>query len=828
MRSVCFLTNEVYPVHRGGIGRMLHSIARHNEEEGHPVDIHFVIRDVDAPSVDDIRTGVDGLAEVHRLPSAEEHPTEFSKLVSLLPDVWDFTRPYKQSLAVYWGLLAIQRGIGRPFDVIEFPDFGGAGVASISAKQSGLAFENTQLTVRLHSSFGLITRHEKHYHLPSPWLGAVFDMERYQLRHADLVVGHVRGVVEANAEHYGFGDEWMERTRTEFPPVHLDDTLDGREGEDERRSQPRRFLFGSRLQPFKRPDLFVNAAVALVSDEPDRDLSFSVAAYGWDDEYLAYVRSLIPTELSDRIEFDDDVDQGERRRLIEESIVVIPSDYESLCLFAFEASMQGRPLILNGACEAFGASSRWIDGVNCLLFDGTVSGLQQAMLRALDWSPSAKVDATPTAPYWIEAPSSSQHVREPDEQGADDEMAVVCYGVSSRAQLARFAMEARGRDLGNAVLYAAIPTQPLGLSQHERRALDEDDIKPIALPGTGMSAREFHRVLVGLDMDLVAMWPADARPHPRFLRRAADAMRSQPDIDVFGSHVRRMDANLHEPAGVLLFAGEMPSTAMLGPSVAPRLLVVRRSTLLRRPFDDRARGAWLEVWLRELVLDGGKVLIAPMMGIDFIGDGDEPADEKRATASIRDDMGLRHGLISRLMALDVDAGWREMSRLRSVRIEAMQLGGARREWPIDDSTYNHRLTEYHHDVGGLLVHPVRDTIVMASVVAPPGSIRKLTAQVRNANAMNDGVQVAVAVASGISPAAASSGLAAGHRVEGVTVSDWVDLAPDDEGVARLVHLAPSSHQNSILLLSRLRPGASAHYAHAVFQQLDVWVEATAL
>lgn len=60
----------------------------------------------------------------------------------------------------------------------------------------------------------------------------------------------------------------------------------------------------------------------------------------------------------------------------------MPSDFESFCLAAYEASLLGARVILNGANPAFGDGTPWHDGLNCYKFDGTALGLQRALERS--------------------------------------------------------------------------------------------------------------------------------------------------------------------------------------------------------------------------------------------------------------------------------------------------------------------------------------------------------------------------------------------------------------------------------------------------------------
>src|SRR5205807_10052000 len=123
-------------------------------------------------------------------------------------------------------------------------------------------------------------------------------------------------------------------------------------------------------------------------------------SYGWDEIYIDWLKRLVPVRWQDRIMFVDECSEQERVRLMAKSILVIPSDYESLCLHAFEARQLGIPLILNRLCRAFGEEQgHWHKDKDCLFFEGDFVSLAQAMKRSLEWKPDRAAAAPlPDAP----------------------------------------------------------------------------------------------------------------------------------------------------------------------------------------------------------------------------------------------------------------------------------------------------------------------------------------------------------------------------------------------------------------------------------------------
>src|SRR5690606_16022412 len=146
--AICFVTNELYPLGPGGIGRMLHNFARHNEAMGAPAEIHFLVPPellASRPDASMLLAGTfDGLAQVHVCPDLASRPDLLPQLPSRAgAHPWTLEWHQAESYRYYQGLLAAGRRRGAPFDIIEFPDFGGWAVASIEAKRAGLAFAQT-------------------------------------------------------------------------------------------------------------------------------------------------------------------------------------------------------------------------------------------------------------------------------------------------------------------------------------------------------------------------------------------------------------------------------------------------------------------------------------------------------------------------------------------------------------------------------------------------------------------------------------------------------------------------------------------------------------
>ena len=157
MVSVCFVTNELYPLKPGGIGRLMYNFAIDNLEAPTPSDLHYLLPADARDQAEAIREAYTGLGAVHFCSDEFSSLGDFGGHLRQLAESGDPDVPRSsnldehllKSLKFYSGLLAAQAKAGFEFDIIEFPDFGGWAVAAQAAKKAGLAFKN-------HHHFGKV------------------------------------------------------------------------------------------------------------------------------------------------------------------------------------------------------------------------------------------------------------------------------------------------------------------------------------------------------------------------------------------------------------------------------------------------------------------------------------------------------------------------------------------------------------------------------------------------------------------------------------------------------------------------------------------------
>lgn len=825
--SICFVTNELYPLRKGGIGRMLYNFARHNAAAGLPADIHFLVPpDLVAAAEDEarLRGALDGMATIHvatplhRLPDTEAHLFDRASFVP-----WSLDLLVSTSYRYYRALLAIQQQRGVPFDFIEFPDFGGWGLASVEAKRAGLAFAETAIVARLHSTQGMIARAERFYE-PSRWNGLLMDAERHLLAHADLIVGHVQSIIDQNAAHYGLRDRWQGRTVLEFPPILLEETEASAAGAAPGSGPCQDFIFSSRLQPFKRPDLFVRAAIAFLEKHPDHPGCFRLVSYGWDRRYIDWMQDLVPMQLRPQIQFIDDATEAERSAYLAQSVVVVSSDYESLCLFAFEAAQMGRPVLLNGRCSAFGENPRWRDGENCLLFDGTVQGLVRAMEQAGDWRPAEAASVAVDPPYWLagrDVPAA------PSVQAARVSLSLVITGIDERAdlrlQMMRAAFLEGELDLAAGdELILLLPRQVFPPESDAVRVIEARGWRVMWSSGIDESPEDFGLRLADLAGDCVLVCPAGHDIYPGFLTAGRRAMQRDPGLMVFGGHLAVDDPAIAQTGSLRAFGGEFPSLAMVTSRTAPVVSLLRRSLLARRRFDSRAGKFWFEVFLRDCAIDREPILIAPLVAAGISGATAAAAETTaRISAGVMDRAGVRAGLPGRLLGLeprqDDDEFFRAPRVLRGKALASGRRrlpGGLPRDWePV----------QYLGDRQCLMVHPLTEGVTIAELDVPQGPVSRITAGLRNLNHENDGAEAAIACVPAGLDEAWVLGVLSGRIAEPprFPISAWVPVFAGQTGEIDLP-VPGVGNAYRLLLLTQLVESGREFKAQLAFERLTLW------
>jgi glycosyltransferase involved in cell wall biosynthesis len=131
-------------------------------------------------------------------------------------------------------------------------------------------------------------------------------------------------------------------------------------------------------------DLFLEAAVSVMADHPERNWRFTLI--GSDTPCFAHgrptsqcLKPLVPINLKYAFDFIPSIDREDLPELCRSvQAAVVPSRFESFCLAAHELRKVGVPLIVS-SIPAF--SDYFSESTGCLTFNGSASSLKNAMLR---------------------------------------------------------------------------------------------------------------------------------------------------------------------------------------------------------------------------------------------------------------------------------------------------------------------------------------------------------------------------------------------------------------------------------------------------------------
>lgn len=829
---VCFVTNELFPVDRGGIGRMMHNFAVYNRDAGKTVDIHFLVGGElarDSQKVQHLNAALRGMATIHVVP-------ELTASTAMLPHLLGYVRrasPFSAggnlatSYEFYLGLLEAETSMGRPFDLIEFPDFGGWGKVSLEAKRAGLAFQQTEVTVRVHSTQSILYRIEQYAHIGGSWLASQFDAEQSALKYADRVIGHIPAVLDYTLDHYGIREHQAENSGCEFPPIVTTQDEMNHAAQPAAMSEEPDFVFSSRLQHFKRPDIFVRAAIAFLDKHPDYGGKFRIISYGWDENYIQMLMDLVPRQHRDRIVFRLDATSDERLAVISRSVVVQPSDYESLCLFAYEASTLGRPVILNGACLAFGAFDRWKDGDNCLLFDGSVPGLVASMEKARTWQPASQVDVAPDVPYWAAAQSATG-ARETENAQPDTAFTAIFIEAETPRDLQR--LRRNLLTLGKTVAENDLRmTACLVLLQHDStydprdlEMLESLGAEIVFSPGTSFDPETLTELVKAQSKDdSILLVPASVQLLEDFILKGVESLSNNKDISMLGGHLDVYDDATGRVAELRTYFGEAPNTALMNARIMSPMLFLRRDVVERIPFDFRAGPMWFEAFSRMAALQGENMIVLPMIaGRMDSGRMLLPENSRVLTSTILDDFGSQSGLSARLLGLEL--GNIERSDFaREYRLPNEQLAGAVRVSP-QALEISWKLIEFHRELGGLLVHPFEEALTVGALPASVENPVRIEAVVRNANTHNLGGEVSLGFGSGsLNADRFSEIVSGGAEAKDVVLGDWIEIAPGEQKHYSM-WVPPEvrhRHDATIFFLSRKAEGKSVEQCHIVVSDI---------
>ncbi len=586
-RKVCLVTDELFPFTEGGIGRIVYNLIEDSLRREAPVELHLLLPSFAPMKAEDVEAHFDRKVTVHvavERPLWEQGFDEggvYPPPGAFTDTVW---HAHSMELMLHLRRLAAK---GVHFDVIEFPDYRGLSFCTSQEKLLGGAFLQTEVAVRLHSTAGILAPYERT--LPSRDQFGQFELERKALYDADRVIAHIPGIAELNRDFYGFAEAWLEKVVEEFPPV----TKKPEQAHAPFNGEPD-LLFVTKLQSVKRPDLFVRGVSMFMRRCPQYGGRAVFACHAPDESYLASIKAHVPADLRGRFVFAGATQDREAR--MARGIVVIPSDFESLNLTAYEAAAVGARLVLNGCCPAFAPGTPFVDGLNCHTFDGSVEGLAEALEKAWRTPAASPVEWTVAVPYWESAPLRAV----PPARLVPGKLPRVSILITNY-NLGRFLPETLA-SVGAAdypelevVLVDDASTEAF---DHEVLRLIERTSSAGAAPvrlvrnvvnrGLPASRNIGLRAATG---DYILPLDADDCINPSFIRMAVEALERHPEFDIVVPSTGYFDSDealeQRRFCDFALFIGDCPSLGMVANRLSSATSLMRRSLFEHFQYNER-------------------------------------------------------------------------------------------------------------------------------------------------------------------------------------------------------------------------------------------------
>lgn len=370
MTTICFVTYEIHPTTWGGCGVLLHNAAHVLLEQGHTV--LFVLH-VPAKEYKQFQ-------EKDRLAFPQPENCRAYHVDRLCDDIpyhyADFGNEFLWRAYCFYHATEKVVTIEQP-DIVEFFDYCGVAHYALAAKITQQQYQQSQLTIRLHTSVELMDQQEATKpHTFERYIN--FSLEHRALQFSESILAPSQSyLTKAYRPHYEawFGNQILSKPPLIKYPSPTKSTP----------TEKKKILFLGKIYSLKGVDLFINAVISLMYQHPDMDYDFVLVGHDSgkapdnSPTYQAYLRKKIPPAYQARFDFTGHQSWSQLANLLSTvEFAVFPTYFESFSYAVHEIYAAGIPLILNNtpAFEDFFKHEK-----NALFFDGTVSDLSQQIYR---------------------------------------------------------------------------------------------------------------------------------------------------------------------------------------------------------------------------------------------------------------------------------------------------------------------------------------------------------------------------------------------------------------------------------------------------------------
>ncbi|MET3479785.1 glycosyltransferase family 2 protein [Variovorax atrisoli] len=472
---------------------------------------------------------------------------------------------------------------------VEFPDAEGLAFCTLQECRLQGFLAGATVAVRLHGSHTALLHAE-----PRPLSISdlnLSDLERKCLRDCDYIVASSTALSEATRAAFDFSEhEWTPRVVFHQPLAAL---LHGSPPCATSAYSEQRLVFGSEFQRFGRPDLFVRGAIGFLQKSLTHLGPLTLYVRDVDIAYREQIKRLIPRRFLERCEFIYDAEWPEFDAHVGDATVVFSGTFESAEGRAVVASSRGARVILNQVNPAFGEGTCWVDGINCLKFDGTASGLIEVLERNFDFNQTLRpVVLSEGALPWLSAPRQRTPWR-PIDEAPMVSVVVPHYNLGGHlpATLDNLAKQ-NYRNIEIVVVDDASTDARSERVIEELASNPDPRIKVVRLAANvGLAAARNVGVRHSSGRYVLTL-DADDLIHPRFLEVGVAALENSSEFDIVVTPAGYFLDNEGPPSpdasanfcDYAMFSGEAVVAGLLENRFSTATALFRRSTMVRFPY----------------------------------------------------------------------------------------------------------------------------------------------------------------------------------------------------------------------------------------------------
>jgi glycosyltransferase involved in cell wall biosynthesis len=587
MRHLVFVSSELFPYTQGSHGRAMSNMLQSLVDEDRSRTILMMVDNKVDPVA--VRSAFPGMQVVHvdsqvdasTFGDSRQHPP-----AAAYPN----SASHWQSACVFRALSALSKRCS--FEYVEFSDRGGLAFCTLQERRLQGFLSNASVVVRLGASHTALLHAEANSTTIADLNTS--DLERKCLRDCDHVIAHTTEASEVVRAMFGLPkEEWEPRVILHSPAVFLEGQSWAKETRPSSTDQP--IVFASELRRSTRPDLFVRGAIGYLRSQPSFLGQLVLYGHCVDEAYVEQIRRLIPQEFVDRTRFILNSEERERNELIASATIVFSGKFEPSPITALMASHLGARVILNDANPEFGEGTPWLDGFNCLKFDGSVGGLVQTLQRNFEKNEKLQpVRDVKSLPPW------DAGTKQPLIWKALDDAPMVSI-VIPHYNLGSYLEETIDNVIGQAyqnieiVLVDDASTDPESMVMVNMVANKEDRrINVVRLKANVGLAATRNIGVRHSNGKYVLTLDADDLIDPDFITSAVTALENSSDFDVVVTPAGYFEDGVKLPVNIrhmtfsdyLVFSGEAVVAGLLENKFSTATAVFRKSALDRFSYDE--------------------------------------------------------------------------------------------------------------------------------------------------------------------------------------------------------------------------------------------------